>query len=315
MSEQPIFLEPVFKDRIWGGTRLRDIFGYSIPTETTGEAWAVSAHPNGQSIVRSGKFKGKTLGELWTHYPELFAAKSKTFPLLVKILDASQDLSVQVHPNDDYANEHENGELGKTESWYIMESTPGAEIVFGHSAQTKEQFVDMIGSGDWGNLLSKVQVKKGDFFFVPSGTLHALGKGIVVLEIQQSSDTTYRVYDYDRIDADGKQRDLHLEKAIDVTTIPHIPPESQVLKIQKNGAIVTTLVSNSFFTIKHIAVDRDARFDSDDRFVIYSVIEGNGELLFESIASPLNKGDFFILPANFGPYQLFGKMELILSKC
>lgn len=314
MNKQPIFLEPVFKERIWGGTKLRDLFGYEIPTETTGEAWTVSAHPNGQSTVRSGAFKGMTLGELWTQQPQLFGVGGPKFPLLIKILDASDDLSVQVHPNDDYAREHENGELGKTECWYVLDSEPGAEIIFGHSAQTKEQFVEMVRSGDWDRLLTKVPVNKGDFFFVPSGTVHALGKGIVVLETQQSSDTTYRLYDYDRTDAEGNPRELHLDKAIDVSMIPNVLPKTELETTRDTGLTATTLVSNSYFTVKHIVVDGDARFAPDDRYVIYSVIEGQGKLVCDGEAYPIQKGDFFILPAQFGPYEMSGKCEVILSK-
>ena len=206
--KEPLFLEPVFQERIWGGTALRDQFNYEIPSDLTGECWAISAHPNGPSIVKNGEFAGRTLIELWKDHPELFGEQSSpVFPLLTKILDANTDLSVQVHPDDAYANEHENGELGKTECWYIIDCAEDAEIIYGHTAMTKEEFVERVENNEWNELLRSVKIKPGDFFYVPSGTIHALGKGTVVLETQQSSDTTYRLYDYDRKDQDGNLRE------------------------------------------------------------------------------------------------------------
>lgn len=311
---QPIFLEPVFQERIWGGTKLKQLFGYDIPNDHTGECWAVSAHPNGQSIVKDGPYQGMKLGELWSSHPELFRSNSAVFPLLTKILDASDDLSVQVHPNDDYAGSHENGELGKTECWYIVDAEPGAVIIYGHEAKTKEQLVQMIQSGEWDKLLTQVPVKRGDFFYVPSGTIHALGKGIVVLETQQSSDTTYRVYDYDRRDKDGNLRDLHLDKAIDVTTIPQAyEPVTYSSKVV-DGLSVTSFVINSFFTVEQWNVSGPARVPANAKYTICSVIEGQGQLRAQDQEYPLSKGDHFILPADFGPLELDGELMLIISR-
>ena len=197
MSLQPLFFEPVFKERIWGGEQLKS-FGYELPSTQTGECWAFAAHSNGQSIVKNGEYKGLSLGELWEDQRQLFGnIAGDRFPLLTKILDAAQDLSVQVHPDDEYGLKHE-GDLGKTECWYIIDCEEGAQIIYGHTAQTREDLATMIHEGKWDELLTKVPVKPGDFFFVPSGTVHAIGAGIVILETQQNSDTTYRVYDYDR---------------------------------------------------------------------------------------------------------------------
>ena len=190
---EPLFLKAQMHDKIWGGTKLRDEFGYDIPTETTGEYWAISAHPNGVSIVDNGTYKGQGLDKLYREHKELFGnPKSEVFPLLTKILDANDWLSVQVHPDDAYALEHE-GELGKTECWYVIAADEDSEIIYGHNAKSKEELAKMIEAGDWDNLLTKVPVKAGDFLYVPSGTMHAIGKGILILETQQSSDTTYRV--------------------------------------------------------------------------------------------------------------------------
>lgn len=312
MSE-PIFLEPVFQERIWGGTKLRDLFSYDIPNDRTGECWAISAHSNGQSVVRQGAYQGMKLGDLWSKHPELFNSTSKVFPLLTKLLDASDDLSVQVHPDDAYAGEYENGELGKTECWYIVDAEPGAQIVYGHEATSKEQLKSWIAEGKWDQLLTKVAVKPGDFFYVPSGTIHALGKGIVVLETQQSSDTTYRVYDYDRRDAAGNTRELHLEKAIEVTTVPQSYKPGSYETKQQDGATVTTFVSNDFFSVQKWDVDGAAELAADAKYKLFSVIEGQGELKAGDQSYPLRKGEHFILPVHFGPYQVNGKMEIIVS--
>ncbi|MFD1176108.1 mannose-6-phosphate isomerase, class I [Paenibacillus puldeungensis] len=310
---EPIFLQPVFQERIWGGTKLRDLFGYAIPNDHTGECWAVSAHPNGQSVVKSGPYQGMKLGDLWTSHSELFRSNSTVFPLLTKLLDASDDLSVQVHPDDEYAGKHENGELGKTECWYIVDAEPGSAIVYGHEAETKEQLVNMINDGDWDDLLTRVPVKPGDFFYVPSGTIHALGKGIVVLETQQSSDTTYRVYDYDRKDKNGNTRELHLEKAIEVTTIPQAYEPIKYDSTKREGITVTSFVSNSFFTVEKWDVDGLAQIPANDKYTIFSVLAGNGTLTVAGQSYPLAKGDHFILPVEFGPYQLDGKLEFIMA--
>ncbi|WP_138493163.1 mannose-6-phosphate isomerase, class I [Paenibacillus pinistramenti] len=310
---QPIFLNPVFQDRIWGGTKLNTLFGYEIPSDHTGECWAVSAHPNGQSTVREGEFAGQKLGDLWANHQELFHSDSKVFPLLTKLLDASDDLSVQVHPDDTYAGEHENGELGKTECWYIVDAEPGAEIVYGHEAASKEQLVSWIQEGKWNELLTRIAVKPGDFFYVPSGTIHALGKGIVVLETQQSSDTTYRVYDYDRKDSAGNTRELHLEKAIDVTTIPqrYVPTEHQ--SSQQDGTTITTFVSNDFFTVQKWEVSGPSAFEPGAAYKIFSALNGEGELKAGGKVYPVRKGDHFILPAEFGPYEFTGSLQFIVS--
>ncbi|GGA21369.1 mannose-6-phosphate isomerase, class I [Paenibacillus physcomitrellae] len=310
---EPIFLNPVFQDRIWGGTKLKTLFGYEIPSDHTGECWAVSAHPNGQSTVKNGPFAGQKLGDLWANHQELFHSNSKVFPLLTKLLDASDDLSVQVHPDDTYAGEHENGELGKTECWYIVDAEPGATIIYGHEATSKEQLKSYIDEGKWDELLSTIPVKAGDFFYVPSGTIHALGKGIVVLETQQSSDTTYRVYDYDRKDSAGNTRELHLEKAIEVTTVPQRYVPTQHETSRQGETDITTFVSNDFFTVQKWEVNGASSFDASDKYRLFSALDGEGELKIGGQSFPVRKGDHFILPVGFGPYELTGKLQFIVS--
>lgn len=311
---QPLFLKPVFKERIWGGTALQTEFNYDIPNEHTGECWAISAHPNGQSIIENGQYAGKSLNELWLENPELFGNPSEeVFPLLTKILDANMDLSVQVHPEDSYAKVHENGDLGKTECWYILDCKDGADMIFGHNANTKEELIQEINKGEWNKLLRRVKIKPGDFFYVPSGTIHALCEGTLVLETQQSSDTTYRVYDYDRRDPEGNLRELHLEKAIDVTTVPHHDSEVKY-KVQKHeNTTITTFVESEFFTVYKWDVNGKSIFSFNDQYLLLSVINGDGSLIHDDEKYSLNKGTHFIIPVGFGQFEIDGDCELIVS--
>jgi mannose-6-phosphate isomerase len=312
--KEPLFLEPVFQERIWGGTALRDVFDYSIPSDHTGECWAISGHPNGQSTVKNGEYAGKTIGELWESSRELFGSySSPVFPLLTKILDANDDLSVQVHPDDSYAKEHENGELGKTECWYIIDCDEDAELIFGHTAQTKEEFIERVEKGEWNELLRRVSVKPGDFFYVPSGTVHALCKGTLILETQQSSDTTYRVYDYDRKDAEGNTRELHIDKSIAVTAIPHQSTRVEPTVEKQGDAEVTKFVEAEYFTVYKWNLNGKASFAQDKPFLLGSVLNGSGVLKADGKEYTFTKGDHFILPSDFGEYEVEGQAELIVS--
>jgi mannose-6-phosphate isomerase len=311
---QPLFLKPVFKERIWGGTTLKTEFGYEIPSEQTGECWAISAHPNGPSVVENGPFTGVTLDQLWSEHPEVFGnPQEKVFPLLTKILDANMDLSVQVHPDDAYAMVHENGELGKTECWYIIDCKEDADMIFGHNAGTKEELIEQIQSGKWNELLRRVKIKPGDFFYVPSGTIHALCEGTLVLETQQSSDTTYRVYDYDRRDAEGNLRDLHLEKAIDVTTVPHQDADVTPKAEKREGATITTFVDAEFFTVYKWEINGKVSFTFPDQYLLLSVIKGKGSLVHDGEQFALEKGNHLIIPYGFGEFAIEGNCEVIVS--
>lgn len=312
--KQPIFLKPLFQERIWGGTQLRDTYHYQIPSEQTGECWAISAHPNGQSVVRYGELEGKALGELWTERPDLFGHfQSDRFPLLTKILDANDDLSVQVHPNDEYAKEYEFGELGKTECWYIIDCDEDADMIFGHHAKSKEEFIHLIKQGHWDDLLQRVKIKPGDFFYVPSGTIHALCKGTLVLETQQSSDTTYRVYDYDRVGQDGQLRELHIEKAIEVTTVPHTATKVEPSMAKVKGASITTFVEEDYFTVYKWDIETAVELSQEGPFTLASVIEGQGTLTTDEGDFALQKGDHFILPNGVDTFTLEGNLSIIAS--
>jgi mannose-6-phosphate isomerase len=311
---QPLFLKPVFKERIWGGTELQKEFGYEIPTDHTGECWAISAHPNGPSIIENGPYAGMLLNNLWREHPELFGNPSEeVFPLLTKILDANMDLSVQVHPDDSYAMANENGELGKTECWYIIDCKEDADLIFGHTARTKEELIEQINEAKWNELLRRVKIKPGDFFYVPSGTIHALCEGTLVLETQQSSDTTYRVYDYDRRDEEGELRDLHLEKAIEVTTVPHQDTISTVRVNEEENVRITTFVKSEFFSVYKWEIHGKSIFSINDRYLLLSVIKGDGTLICSGEWYELKKGTHLIIPVGFGEFEIDGDCELIVS--
>ncbi|USK31563.1 mannose-6-phosphate isomerase, class I (plasmid) [Bacillus sp. CMF21] len=314
MKVQPLFLKPVFKERIWGGTALQTEFDYEIPNNKTGECWAISAHPNGPSIIENGPYAGLALDKLWREHPELFGnPKEEIFPLLTKILDANMDLSVQVHPEDSYAKEHESGELGKTECWYILDCKEGADMIFGHNAKTKEELIQQINLGNWNELLGRVKIKPGDFFYVPSGTIHALCEGTLVLETQQSSDTTYRVYDYNRRDAEGNLRDLHLEKAIDVTTVPHHDTGVAPKVLKQENITITTFVESEFFSVYKWEIEGKVTLSFNDQYMLLSVIKGDGTLVHNAEKYSLNKGTHFIIPVGLGEFELDGDCELIVS--
>lgn len=309
---QPLFLESVLQEKIWGGTRLKTEFGYDVQSDTVGEYWAISAHSNGVSTVENGPHAGKTLDRLYAEDRGLFGnSKSPVFPLLTKILDANDWLSVQVHPDDTYGLEHE-GELGKTECWYIISAEPGAEIIYGHHAQSREELAQMIDEKDWDHLLKRVPVKAGDFFYVPSGTMHAIGKGIMILETQQSSDTTYRVYDFDRKDDAGNLRDLHIQQSIDVMTIGPVA-NSHPDTVSTDNATITTYVSNEFFTVYKWEIAGATKMTRTAPYYLVSVLAGEGSLEVDGQVYSLIKGQHFILPSDVTDWTFDGNLEMIVS--
>lgn len=314
MMQEPMFLKPVFQKKIWGGSRLKSVFGFDIPNDKIGEDWAISAHPHGVSVVENGEFKGQKLDDLWKEHKELFGHPTEpVFPLLIKILDAEDELSVQVHPDDAYGMKHE-GELGKTECWYIIDAEPGAEIIYGHHAKTREELAEMIKEGRWDDLLKKVPVKKGDFFYVPSGTIHAIGKGIMILETQQSSDTTYRVYDYDRKDASGQKRELHIQQSIDVTTVPAKTPELQIKEVRKAQSSIVTYLETEFFNVYEWDIKGITSFKKQAPYTLATVIDGAGELIVDNQTYLLEKGTSFILPNEINEWTVQGELTIIASE-
>jgi len=315
MEQDIIFLAPAFQERIWGGKKLQSIYGYDIPHEQTGEAWVISAHEHGPSLVLNGALKGKTLRTAWEQYPALFgqASGEREFPLLVKIIDANDRLSVQVHPDDTYAQEVENEPYGKTECWYVLDCEENSEIIYGHQAQSKEEFERLMALDQWDELLTYVPVKPGDFYYVPSGMIHAIGKGIVILEIQQSSDITYRLYDYDRKDAEGHRRELHLESALAVTNYPHTSKALAHVEEKVGDMERRELIKEPYFTVDHWKIRGEVTRAVKVDYLLVSVIEGNGKVTVKEQTYSLQKGDHFIVPTSTDTFSLNGTFELIVA--
>lgn len=308
MMQRLLFLQPIFHEKIWGGTKLREAFDYDIPSDHTGECWAISAHQNGDCLIKNGDFKGRKLSEIYQNNRYLFNdCKSTVFPLLTKILDANNDLSVQVHPDDAYALKHEN-ELGKTECWYILDCCENASMIFGHHAKTKRELETLIEKDEWTDLLRKINIKPGDFFYVPSGTIHALCEGTLVIETQQSSDTTYRVYDYNRKDVKNQTRPLHIRQALEVTTTPHQDTVSQKEIHHINQSTITTFVKSDFFTVEKWDVKGQLERENQT-FLLVSVLNGEGKFLDAMI----KKGDHFIVTSINKVVKCQGDYELMVS--
>lgn len=304
-----LWVEPVFKEMIWGGNQLKEKYGYAIPSDQTGECWAPSAHPNGDNTIKEGEFKGQTLSKVFDEHRELFGnIKDKQFPLLVKIIDACNDLSVQVHPNDEYAGLHENS-LGKTECWYVLDCKEDTKMVMGHHAKTKEELVKAIENDDYDHLLNKFDIKKGDFFYIPSGTIHAICKGSLIYEAQQSSDITYRVYDYHRKDKDGNERELHLKQAIDCLSFDKDIDKNDVhpvVKVHENMK-ETIFISNDSFTVSQLLVIGKCQYKCDN-YQLATVVKGSGKVDEYDV----KVGDNFLIPTNTS-IELDGQMMIMMT--
>lgn len=305
-----LFLEGKFSEKIWGGSRLKTEYGYDIPSAKTGEYWAISGMEGASSVITNGKFKGKSLREVYENNKELFGnPNEEEFPLLVKIIDAADDLSIQVHPDDEMAKKLENSK-GKTECWYILNEKP-ASIIFGLNVETKEEAIRLIDERRWEELLREVPTKRGDFFFVRAGTVHAIKKDSLILEIQQASDVTYRLYDYDRKDADGNLRDLHLEKSKEAIKI--LPEENEIEEINKGGFIEKILTSNEYFEVREFEIENEVEFKREKPYLLETVAQGEGKIIIENESYPIKKGDFFILTNKATTYKFEGKLTIVES--
>lgn len=320
---RPLELIPPIKDYIWGGTKLRDDFGKASGSERLAESWELSCHKDGLSVISGGEHDGVALADFLKAHPEAMGTSCKAdrdLPVLIKLIDAKDDLSVQVHPDNDYALTHE-GEYGKTEMWYIVDCEPDAELIYGFKEKlTREEFRRGIEDNTLLDMVNRVKVKKGDVFFIKSGTLHAIGKGILIAEIQQNSNTTYRVYDYGRLGADGKPRELHIEKALDVTcTEPAAAQENYpVIRLtgECQGTSVRVLADCEYFTASLAELD-DSELTAeigDSSFRHMLVIEGSGELIRQGASYPLKKGSSWFIPAGSGTVTVRGKCSIIITE-
>lgn len=314
-----IKLIPAFKDYLWGGTKLKEVYGKQSDLDIVAESWELSTHPDGQSIVATGEFAGQTLLDYVraNGKPVLgtYSTMADDIPILIKFIDAKQDLSIQVHPDNTYALEHE-GDYGKTEMWYVVEAEEGAELVYGFNQDlTPEAFEQAILENTLTEVMNSVPVQKGDVFFIQPGTMHAIGKGIVIAEIQQRSNVTYRIYDFGRLGADGQPRALHVAKALDVTHLAKAD-EAKVkyTLIEEEGYKRGVLASCEYFHVEMIEVSEEVELTVDETsFHSLLVVEGNGYILSSREKMSLAKGESLFLPASYGTYCIGGECKIILS--
>jgi len=317
----PLKFNPVYKDYIWGGRNFEK-YGRILPDGIVAESWEVSCHPNGISIVSNGAYKGVSLPELVKKLGSMLIGRdlaeknADRFPLLVKFIDANDDLSVQVHPDDSYAFVHENGEYGKNEMWYIISAEPGARLVFDLVPGTsKSDFVEAVKNGTLENYLRYVEVYPGDVLSIPAGLVHAIGKGIILAEIQQNSDATYRLYDFNRVGKDGKKRPLHIDKAIDVINFGTESPKEKTKGIMiklDSGSSKTYLVANKYFSVEHLDISGKFHDVADgSKFHIFSFIDGEGEIIYKKGSIDVKTLESVLIPAEMGEYEIIGRFKAL----
>lgn len=310
-------LKPVLKDYIWGGERLKNDFGFESNLDKVAEGWMLSCHKDGKNTISGGQYSGQTLDSIIEKAGKENAVGTKSlqfpyFPVLIKLIDAKDNLSIQVHPNNDYAQRVE-GEFGKTEIWYVLDAAEDAQLVYGFKNEiSSEEFKNAIENNTLMDVLNTVHVKKGDLFFIEAGTVHAIGKGTLIAEIQQNSNSTYRVYDYGRVGTDGKPRELHIKKAVDVSVTK--PPKYDIKPmgkpIKNNGYTATLLTKCDLFTVHHYDIDDKIQLYTDETsFNHILVVNGNGKINNVN----LKKGDSFFVPANYGAYEISGRCEVIIT--
>ena len=310
----PLLFSSVLKDYVWGGRNLEILYGRSLPAGVIAESWEIAAHRDGTSIVENGALAGKSLTQIHELFGldligknSLWAQERARFPLLVKLLDAQHRLSVQVHPNDPYAQAHEYDDLGKTEMWVILHAEPGAQVILGVDKNTKEfEFGKAIEANQVSQYLHHIDVSAGDFICVPSGSLHAILGGIVLAEIQQNSNATYRVYDWGR---DQKGRPLHISKALDVINFEQVEPSlpTPIKLASKNSILRERLCANSYFTVERLHMPAGSTFSGNlngDTFEIWGILEGDVTLLSNAADISLSAIRFVLLPAIMGRFTV-----------
>lgn len=322
----PFELKPPVKDYIWGGTRLREEFGKESDLERLAESWELSCHKDGLSVISGGEYDGITLEDFLIKHPEAIRrnrTEYKDFPILIKLIDARENLSVQVHPDNEYARKFE-GDNGKTEMWYIVECDEGAELIYGFKEKiSKEEFRKAIEENTLLDKVNRVKVHKGDVFFIEPGTLHAIGKGILIAEIQQSSNVTYRVYDYGRIGADGKPRELHIEKALEVTRLePPTAKYGQPKTLKMPHSWRSPLCFCEYFSTAKYDIFTHFSISNPDVFWHILVISGEADIYSDSADDPtqessrlmhIKKGSSVFVPAGTDAIFIKGKCSIILT--
>lgn len=316
----PLKFKPVYKDYIWGGRKL-ELLGKKLPEGKVAESWEISCHPDGISTVSNGAYKGITLPELVKRFKRDIIGNSlpeeniEKFPLLIKFIDASNKLSVQVHPDEDYVHTHKSDLYGKNEMWYIISADPGAKLVYGLKQNiSKEDFKKAINKSNVENCLNYITVKSGDFVNIPVGLVHAVGSGILLAEIQQNSNSTFRVYDYERTDDKGNKRPLHIKEALEVIDFNNSQSYlNKGLKTAVSEKINKTyLVANKYFSVEKLDINGCLEnYAGGDRFYIYIVISGAGQIVYNRDKIEIKLGDSLLIPASMGEYFLKGQMEIL----
>ena len=314
----PLLLKAPLKDYLWGGTRLVDEYGFETDKEKVAEAWMLSCHKDGSSIVKNGEYAGEALQTVLEAWGKgalgAKAADFTYFPILIKLIDAKDRLSVQVHPNDEYALKNE-GEYGKTEMWYVVDCDEGAQLIYGLNQEiTQGEFLERINNNNLSPVCNYVPVKKGDVFFIEAGTLHAIGKGILIAEVQQNSNTTYRVSDYGRLGADGKPRQLHIKQAVEVTTTKKpVKPYGAVgdITLYPFGT-VRELASCEYFATELINLDGNVGLYDNESFISLLILDGEVSLSYTGGMIKLKKGDSLFVPAGLKT-MLTGTAEILYS--
>lgn len=312
----PLKLSAPLKDYIWGGERLKTEYGFES-NKKIAEAWVLSNRPDGQSVVQNGELAGKTLGEAIEIFGSDCLGKNaknfEYFPLLIKLIDAKDKLSVQVHPDDTYALKYE-GEFGKTEMWYVLDAVPGAELIYGlNKSVSEEELKKCIYEDRITELCNFVSVKKGDVFFIPAGTVHAIGKGMLIAEVQQNSNITYRVSDYGRLGADGKPRTLHKEKALEVISREPTPLGNDLSEKTAPGVKEKQIADCKYFNVKVIDLDGETKLTEKDSFLSLLILEGEAALKYAGEDMKIKKADSLFIPAGLS-IKLDGKAKILISK-
>lgn len=312
-----IKLNAAFKDYLWGGEKLKSLFNKESDLAILAESWELSTHPDGASIVASGNDMGKTFqAYLKEHGKAILGSncdKFERFPVLIKFIDAKKALSIQVHPNDEYALRVEK-EYGKSEMWIVLEAEADSFLYYGvNKEMSKEEFKKSIDDKTLTDSLNKVNVKKGDVFFIAAGTIHAIGAGIVICEIQQNSNTTYRVFDYSRVGADGKERALHIDKAVDVSCLTPTKATSNIKLINDNANYrQEALVSCKYFSVERFYIKQQAKLElMRNSFQAIVCVEGSGSISCKDEQLKMHKGDTFFIGANSGEILINGNAECI----
>ena len=324
---KPFMLKPVGMDYLWGGNRLNDDFSKGIDMSPLAETWECSTHPDGLSVISSGEFHGKTLSFLIREHPEYLGTNCSgmdELPILIKLIDADKDLSVQVHPDDEYARINEDGASGKSEMWYILDAQKDSTIVYGlNQNMTKEAFAESAKAGDIDSYLQRVPVKKNDVFFIPSGTIHAIGKGILVAEIQESSNITYRIFDYNRTDKYGNLRSLHIQKATEVADLTSANKPMQPMRVlnYRPGCAKELLCRCQYFQVERLLINTERQRDLVNfqtgalSFSVLLCVDGCGSFSFENEHINFFKGDCFFVPAYSVPIKIHANAQLLEVSC